>query len=165
MRTGRALIYGCYMGTEVVAANTTQERSGAGALLGLRSPDCAPSPTPSALDRHIHPDDIVPLHPITNPSMYVSLYLSMKKYGWQGRALLAATEDNYIRALTGSHRIQAARDAHVESIPVYVLDGAKLTGILVDMGVSTINPTICREALRRYGDATAIALFAMEETA
>lgn len=49
---GRPVIYTCYMGTEVVAANTAQQRSGAGAPLGLRSPNRAPSPTPSASDRH-----------------------------------------------------------------------------------------------------------------
>ena len=142
-----------------------QQRSGAGAPLGLRSPSDAPSPTPSALDRHtmISPADISPLHPIRDPSRYVSLCLSMEKDGWKGRPLLAAIEDGCVWALTGSHRIQAARDSHVDAIPVYVIDGVKLASILAEMGVTSIDPKISREALRRYGDETAIQLFAKEK--
>ena len=67
----------------------------------------------------IDPWEIEPLH---GPRLdYHDLTDDMLANGWQGRPLLVIERDEDYLAWTGSHRIAAARDAELETIPCYVL--------------------------------------------
>ena len=67
----------------------------------------------------IDPWEIVPLH---GPRLdYHDLTDDMLGNGWQGRPLLVIERDEDYLAWTGSHRIAAARDAELVTIPCYVI--------------------------------------------
>ena len=72
----------------------------------------------------ISPTLIYPPHEVRDEDKYEALVAGMAKGGWSGRPVLAwrATEDDCVRAITGSHRIAAARAAGLETIPVLVIE-------------------------------------------
>lgn len=59
-----------------------------------------------------------PPHPVTDPDKVRALADDMAEWGWQGPPLLVDGAD----ALTGSHRLAAARAADVELVPVVTVD-------------------------------------------
>ncbi|MEM3486073.1 MAG: ParB N-terminal domain-containing protein, partial [Candidatus Methanomethyliaceae archaeon] len=61
---------------------------------------------------------ILPLHGVRNEYKFQYLTEAMRKHGWQGRPVLALRWGNLTQAITGSHRIAAAKKAGV-NIPVY----------------------------------------------
>lgn len=71
----------------------------------------------------IDPHGIVPPHKVKNPEKYRELRKRMERGGWRGRPLLAYVVPgmNKPHSLTGSHRIKAARDAGLPSVPVVML--------------------------------------------
>lgn len=73
---------------------------------------------------NISPTLIYPPHEVRDEDKYAALVGAMTDGGWSGRPVLAwrATEDDRVRALTGSHRIAAARAAGLETIPVLVIE-------------------------------------------
>lgn len=76
---------------------------------------------------HITPTDTVralsiePLHEVRDTDKVAALAESMATAGWLGRPVLVYDDGNGLHALTGTHRIAAARLADIE-VPVYVLD-------------------------------------------
>lgn len=117
---------------------------------------------------------IVPPHEARDAEKLAALAEDMATRGWIGRAILAIdTGDGYV-ALTGSHRIAAAKVAGLEEIPVYAIDIS--AHVLNDDGACEVCGADCwvaaladaiddqdRDgALSRCDDVMAIALFGEE---
>lgn len=71
----------------------------------------------------LSPSLVYPPHEPSMADHLDALTESMRRDGWQGRPILAfcSGEGDAVRALTGSHRIAAARAAGLDTIPVLVL--------------------------------------------
>jgi ParB-like nuclease family protein len=70
----------------------------------------------------LDPKVVQPPHEPREREKYRKLVASMRRGGWRGRPLLVIeTSPGRFQALTGSHRIAAARDAGLASIPVIVM--------------------------------------------
>jgi hypothetical protein len=67
---------------------------------------------------------IRPPHEVDRPKQYEAIKSSMEKRGWRGRRVLAVASGDGFDALTGSHRIRAAKDVGLETIPALVLNFA-----------------------------------------
>ena len=70
------------------------------------------------------PGSIEPPHEVRDAEKLSRLTESMKNGGWQGRPILAYDIGNGPEALTGSHRIMAARNAGLDEIPISLVDSA-----------------------------------------
>lgn len=72
----------------------------------------------------IDPEGIRPVHEARDPRVLTPLLESMKRSGWLGRPLLAVVrDDGSLQALTGSHRLHAAKEARLATVPTLVVDG------------------------------------------
>ena len=101
--------------------------------------------------------EITPLHCVEHQDLVDEIQASMARNGWEGRPLLACDYDGEICALTGSHRIAAARGADVE-IPVMVVVLSKEQMERVWEGFQEDRLAILLET----GNADAIALMQRE---
>lgn len=72
--------------------------------------------------RMLEPTSLVELHGVKDNTKFASIVESMKENGWVGRPIAAQDTGNGIFALTGSHRIAAARVADI-AVPCYVYEG------------------------------------------
>ncbi len=70
---------------------------------------------------NISPININPVNPITNKDKFRAIALSMEENGWQGPPILAYQDGETTQAITGSHRIYAAREANID-VPVDTID-------------------------------------------
>lgn len=72
----------------------------------------------------ISPARIAPPHRVTDRPKFEALVAAMSASGWEGRPVLAwrCGDDGEVAALTGSHRIAAAREAGLDEIPVLVIE-------------------------------------------
>jgi ParB-like chromosome segregation protein Spo0J len=61
-----------------------------------------------------------PPHRITHEEKLRSLTQSMRQGGWVGRPLIGYTAASGIQLISGSHRIVAAKDAGLATVPVKV---------------------------------------------
>ena len=61
---------------------------------------------------------IIECHEVTNQEKFEALVEDMKNNGWNGRSLIVIDCGGEYKALTGSHRLAAARKAGIEKIPV-----------------------------------------------
>lgn len=116
---------------------------------------------------------ILPLHGVRNEYKFQYLTEAMRKHGWQGRPVLALRWGNLTQAITGSHRIAAAKKAGV-NIPVYVLDVSAHVKAAdgrcvvcgetcwVDEAVEAYDDYERLEAVKRSGDEYAICLMEQE---
>jgi predicted SprT family Zn-dependent metalloprotease len=75
----------------------------------------------------VDPEYILPPNPAWPPSVR-ALAEDMRQRGWVGRPIVAVffKYDDMLTALTGSHRIAAARDAGIE-VPIVEVDGSSLS--------------------------------------
>lgn len=119
--------------------------------------------------------EIVPLHEARDAEKLAAMTDDMALRGWTGRAILAIDTGDGFAALTGSHRIAAAKAAGLEEIPVYAIDISE--HVVGDDGDCEVCGADCwvaalaegsddddrRAALERSGDAVAVALMAEEE--
>ncbi len=78
-------------------------------------------------DDNIDPHDIEPPHEVRDEQKKDAIVKSMKINGWQGRPILVQQNYNGNQAITGSHRIAAAQEVGLESIPVVFLGGDELS--------------------------------------
>jgi len=62
------------------------------------------------------------LHNITDQTKYEAIAEDMAANGWTGRPLLVIDCGDDYSALTGSHRLEAARKAGIEEIPIAIVD-------------------------------------------
>jgi len=66
-------------------------------------------------------ESVRPYHPPRRWDQLEALITSMREFGWKGRPIVVAdTQDGFV-AFTGSHRLAAAKDAGVPSIPIIVM--------------------------------------------
>jgi ParB-like chromosome segregation protein Spo0J len=85
----------------------------------------------------LSPDDMIPRNPVIFPEKRAELERSMRARGWQGRPLVAVAIGRRVQAVTGSHRIYAARAAGLRAIPVEVIRaGSALKAVLASDGWS-----------------------------
>jgi hypothetical protein len=86
---------------------------------GAQAPSFAQSAALS--DAVLSADEIQPINGVERPEVFDALVQDMKRNGWRGRPVLVLRQvDGQDRALTGSHRIAAAREAGVDVPVVYV---------------------------------------------
>lgn len=89
------------------------------------------------------PNKIEPINIITDDSWYEKrLVPDMKKNGWRGRPLLVTRHKRRLYALTGSHRIHAARECGIQVPVVYYKDWNEF-------------PVSCISAVQKYKFAAA----------
>lgn len=113
---------------------------------------------------------VYPPHRPTDSGKLAALTASMEEHGWQGRPVLAYEYAGTVVAITGSHRIAAARAAGLEEIPVQMLDQGVLgdswdwdAQVHVD-GVRLYDQDGWLSALREHGaDPADVALLERED--
>lgn len=108
---------------------------------------------------------ITPLHEVRDTEKLDSLVASMKKNGWQGRPILAYDIGDGLEALTGSHRIAAAKKAGIEDIPVLKISD-DIANYIDDYGrsikdISDEDDVV--EFLKGFGDKNASQLMRFEQ--
>jgi len=64
---------------------------------------------------------IQPLHEVRDPVKFEQLVQAMRTQGWVGRPLIVARQGDGWQAWTGSHRLAAARESGLETVPVVVV--------------------------------------------
>jgi hypothetical protein len=107
---------------------------------------------------------IEPPHKVRDNKKLLSLIESMKNTGWQGRPILTYDVGRGNEALTGSHRIKAAREANIE-VPIYKI---KNVGDYVDANGKSIHDVGFMELdeqvkwLNKFGDKNAAKLLKQE---
>lgn len=107
---------------------------------------------------------IEPPHNVRDNKKLLSLIESMKNTGWQGRPILTYDVGRGNEALTGSHRIKAAREANIE-VPIYEI---KNVGNYVDANGKSIHDVGFMELdeqvkwLNKFGDKNAAKLLKQE---
>jgi hypothetical protein len=82
----------------------------------------------------MHPDAINPPHDVRDSDKLATLRDSLATNGWVGRAI-PVYDNGTLQALTGSHRIAAAREADVR-VTIYQIDA----NVMVDDGYGTDVP-------------------------
>lgn len=75
----------------------------------------------------IDPEEIIPLTAARNELLLKQLIEDMTENGWQSRPLLVIERESgdYL-AWTGSHRIEAAREVGLPTVPCYVIQSSEL---------------------------------------
>lgn len=106
----------------------------------------------------IDPCKISPLHGIEDNDLLAQLIRSMYRDGWDGRPLLATMYKGEVCALTGSHRIHAARHVNRFEVPYYLVSMTEEQAERCFEGFQSDRLMVVRET----GDADAIALFEQE---
>ena len=107
---------------------------------------------------------IEPPHNARDNKKLLLLTESMKNTGWQGRPILTYDVGRGNEALTGSHRIKAAREANIE-VPIYEI---KNVGNYVDANGKSIHDVGFMELdeqvkwLNKFGDKNAAKLLKQE---
>lgn len=113
-----------------------------------------------------NPKYITPVHEVRDTKKLQNLTESMQKNGWQGRPILAYDVGRGPEALTGSHRIAAARAAGIKKIPVMYVD--KDVGDYLDKNGKSIEDASFFEEkelqkwLSNFGDKNAANLLKFE---
>ena len=107
---------------------------------------------------------IEPPHNVRDAKKLLSLTESMKNTGWQGRPILTYDVGRGEEALTGSHRIEAAREANIE-VPIYRIENAgdyvdKNGKSIVDVGFMELDDQV--KWLNKFGDKNAAKLLKQE---
>jgi len=64
---------------------------------------------------------IEPLHGIMDCEKFHALVASMETEGWVGRPILAIGTEECAQAITGTHRLYAAREAEID-VPVVLIE-------------------------------------------
>lgn len=112
------------------------------------------------------PKSIVPPHEVRDKNKLVNLTESMKSGGWEGRPILYYDVGRGPEALTGSHRIAAAKKAGIDEIPVVKVQD-EIGDYLDDKGRSIIDMSHesaddISKFLRDFGDEDAADLMMLE---
>jgi hypothetical protein len=108
---------------------------------------------------------IRPFNAVEDVEKLNSLAASMQKNGWQGRPILAYDIGDGLKALTGSHRIAAAKKAGIEDIPVLKVSD-DIANYIDDYGRSirdVSDQDDVTEFLKGFGDKDATNLMRIEQ--
>ena len=120
-------------------------------------------PTPVEPDAFV--DFIEPVHNVRDARKLLTLVDDMTRNGWTGRPILALENDGAAFALTGSHRIAAAKKAGIQ-IPVKYVDPAVTQMELPDgsflMDNIGIGDDKMADLLRKLGDTESARLMDQE---
>jgi hypothetical protein len=132
-------------------------------------PQAVPSAAQNFDSANINPFGIEPPHDVRDQKKLNNLVESMKSNGWQGRPILAYDIGRGPEALTGSHRIVAARKAGLEEIPV-VMVHPDIADYVDDFGRSIVDAAFLEadeaaKYLKRFGDKEAADLMDIEDAA
>ncbi|APU88970.1 hypothetical protein Rctr197k_173 [Virus Rctr197k] len=79
------------------------------------------------LEMEVSPHRVDPPHSVKNEGKFNQLVESMQLSGWNGRPVLVYRSGGALQALTGSHRIAAARTAGLPRIPVVFIEDNDFT--------------------------------------
>lgn len=71
------------------------------------------------------PNSLRPPHEVRDEIKYAALVTAMEAKGWSGREILAVGNEDDAQALTGSHRVAAAQEAKLDTVPVLLLEHAE----------------------------------------
>jgi len=121
--------------------------------------------TPYAVTDIVDPNGIEPPHGVRDIAKKEKLTENMEKNGWVGRPILVFDAGRGNEALTGSHRIAAAKQAGIE-IPIYKIDES--IGDYADKNGNTIFDAAYFEQedivkfLKKFGDKDAAKLMEQE---
>lgn len=114
----------------------------------------------------MNPKNLTPLNKIEDANKYKSILNSMQEFGYQGRPILAYMDNGQAKALTGSHRLYAARNAGIDVPVVFVKpsvmkweDNEGLFGTFKE----SINDQRVYEHLKAAGDDIAASLAKLED--
>jgi hypothetical protein len=115
----------------------------------------------------INPKKLSPLNKVEDAEKYKTILNSMEESGYQGRPILAYMDKGKAKALTGSHRIFAAREAGIDVPVVFVNpsvmkweDKSGLFGTFKE----SINDQRVYEHLKAAGDDVAASLSKLEDS-
>jgi ParB-like chromosome segregation protein Spo0J len=111
---------------------------------------------------HLHPLHVEPLHEVQSLAKVAELGADMRENGWNDRPILVVKTTLGYQAWTGSHRIEAAREAGLRSIPCYVIPESSIEPYGVDAAFGHVEDRERLEVLRKVGDAEAIRLMWLE---
>ena len=94
---------------------------------------------------NMDPSDIEPLNGITDQEKYEELVISFREDGYNGVPVLVGNECIGIYdAVTGSHRILAAREAGIE-IPCVIIDDDEIYSRIMEGTDDTLREGIAKE--------------------
>ena len=79
------------------------------------------------MKQNVSPKNIIPLNGVTVPENLAKIVASMTENGWVGDPIVVVPCGEAYQALTGSHRIEAAMRAGLETIPVELVESDRLT--------------------------------------
>jgi hypothetical protein len=121
-----------------------------------------------SIDEEIEPRRIIEVHSVRDKTKLARLTEIMKAKGWYGRPLLVWDTGNGVFALTGSHRIAAAKSAGVLVPVMYVNSGkmeryAEKSGETVDTIVGAGDDRV-EAILKDAGDKRALRLMQAESS-
>jgi len=77
-------------------------------------------------------DDIRPLHEVRNKTKLNALIKEIEQHGWTGNPVLVERVNDGYRAWTGTHRLAAAKEAGLDTVPVVFVDTEKVKKELED---------------------------------
>ena len=78
-------------------------------------------------DVYAEPSEVRPFHEVRDSAKLEKLVKAMEENGWVGRPLLAIDKGNEgFEALTGSHRLEAAKKAGLDEIPLVTIEDGML---------------------------------------
>ncbi len=123
-------------------------------------------------DDLVDPEHIEPPHEVDRPEALSKIEKRMSKEGWVGRPILVVDGVQGLSAVTGSHRIQAARNLGIK-IPIIKLDAEKLNiwidkdpdnyhRLFDEYGLPYASADRITESLREIGDTRAFKVFSGE---
>lgn len=106
----------------------------------------------------IDPRSLIPLHDVRSKVSLQRLVDDMAENGWMGRPLLVVESPKGFFAWTGSHRIAAAVEVGLESIPCYVVEERRLARFDADARWGHVDDSDRLKIVRGLGDDTAIGI-------
>jgi len=75
-----------------------------------------------------------PLHEVRDEEKLASLTQKMQEHGWEGRPLLVEPFEDGYQAWTGSHRLAAAKQIGLDTVPAVVIDYDKAVAVVKRWG-------------------------------
>lgn len=108
----------------------------------------------------LSPHEIRPLHGVTNLRQRDELVEDMNESGWRGRPLIVIEGKTGYQAWTGSHRIAAAIEANLATVPCYVIPQELIDKYSDGLGLVADHDRL--NLIRKTGDDTAIRLMWLE---
>src|SRR5262249_14224980 len=106
----------------------------------------------------IDPEEIEPLHEVRDQAKVDQLTADMKKNGWRGTPLLVIEPKSDYLAWTGTHRLAAATQAGLSSVPCYVIHEQELLKRGFHPVVGHVMDYERLQILKKIGDEVAIRI-------